>query len=389
MGDFHLRPGDRVCFYGDSITEQQLYPVYVESFVRTRFPKLDVSFFNRGRGGDTAEGVTEGGPAEERVRRDVKPVQPTVITVLLGMNDGGYVPYQPETEPKLAGAYRHLLDLLYEAFPRSRYTLMRTPPWDDYTRPDTGYNEALLKYGRVVQEEAEKRCALYVDLNAPFVELLKAAAREDAALAATIIADLIHPDPPGQLFMAAEILKAWNAPSLVSNVELDASTGTVDRADRAAVEDFDGLSWTQTDDALPWVVLPEDRCAGLVLRHCDATERLNRQILRVAGMPAGDYALEIDGEPAAHFSAETLAEGVNLATLKTPMARQSVKVLDLASKRSFVQFACWREVEFKHGHLKEGREAVAALERLESALLKEEIMAAQPRPHRFKLSRRP
>ena len=35
---FYLKPGDRVCFYGDSITEQRFYGVDVETYVRTRFP---------------------------------------------------------------------------------------------------------------------------------------------------------------------------------------------------------------------------------------------------------------------------------------------------------------------------------------------------------------
>ena len=41
---FYLNTGDRVVFYGDSITDQRLYTVYVETYVLTRFPKLDVTF---------------------------------------------------------------------------------------------------------------------------------------------------------------------------------------------------------------------------------------------------------------------------------------------------------------------------------------------------------
>ena len=37
-GPFALRDGDRVVFYGDSITDQRLYTTFVETYVVTRFP---------------------------------------------------------------------------------------------------------------------------------------------------------------------------------------------------------------------------------------------------------------------------------------------------------------------------------------------------------------
>ena len=46
-GDFHLKNGDRVVFYGDSITEQRLYTTFVETFVVTRFPATQVTFTPR------------------------------------------------------------------------------------------------------------------------------------------------------------------------------------------------------------------------------------------------------------------------------------------------------------------------------------------------------
>ncbi|MGC9217561.1 hypothetical protein, partial [Acidithiobacillus sp.] len=45
---FFLKSGDRVCFYGDSITEQRFYPTDVETYVLTRFPKLRVRFIDSG-----------------------------------------------------------------------------------------------------------------------------------------------------------------------------------------------------------------------------------------------------------------------------------------------------------------------------------------------------
>src|SRR6266850_5065091 len=86
---FGLRNGDRVVFYGDSITDQRRYTSFVETYVVTRFPKLNVSFVHSGWGGDRVSGGG-GGPIDVRLWRDVLPYNPTVITIMLGMNDGGY-----------------------------------------------------------------------------------------------------------------------------------------------------------------------------------------------------------------------------------------------------------------------------------------------------------
>jgi lysophospholipase L1-like esterase len=81
--------GDRetIVFYGDSITEQNLYTAYLETFLLSRFPKKDLAFFNLGWSGDTASG------GYKRFARDVLPVHPSLVFVNFGMNDGGYKAY--------------------------------------------------------------------------------------------------------------------------------------------------------------------------------------------------------------------------------------------------------------------------------------------------------
>jgi lysophospholipase L1-like esterase len=88
---FALRDGDRVVFYGDSITDQRLYTTFAETYVVTRFPKLDVTFVHSGWGGDRVTGGG-GGPIDVRLWRDVLAYNPTVMTIMLGMNDGATKP---------------------------------------------------------------------------------------------------------------------------------------------------------------------------------------------------------------------------------------------------------------------------------------------------------
>src|ERR1043165_3698247 len=90
--DFALRDGDRVVFYGDSITDQRLYTTFTETYVVTRFPHMNISFVHSGWGGDRVSGGG-GGPVDVRLYRDVLPYNPTVVTIMLGMNDGAYRAY--------------------------------------------------------------------------------------------------------------------------------------------------------------------------------------------------------------------------------------------------------------------------------------------------------
>src|SRR3954447_10296872 len=95
---FALKDGDRVVFYGDSITDQRLYTTFVETYVVTRFPDMGVSFVHSGWGGDRVTGGGGGGPwagggrpsPPRRLKRDVFAYEPTVMTVMLGMNDASY-----------------------------------------------------------------------------------------------------------------------------------------------------------------------------------------------------------------------------------------------------------------------------------------------------------
>src|SRR6266576_7173517 len=101
---FDLKDGDRVVFYGDSITDQRLYTTFTETYVVTRFPKLDVSFVHSGWGGDRVTGGG-GGDIDTRLKRDVFAYKPTVMTIMLGMNDGSYVSFDDQIFSKFRTGY--------------------------------------------------------------------------------------------------------------------------------------------------------------------------------------------------------------------------------------------------------------------------------------------
>jgi hypothetical protein len=67
---FALKDGDKVVFYGDSITDQRLYAVFTETFILTRYPNLKISYVHSGWSGDRVTGG-DGGPIDLRLERNV------------------------------------------------------------------------------------------------------------------------------------------------------------------------------------------------------------------------------------------------------------------------------------------------------------------------------
>ncbi len=391
---FYLKEGDRVVFYGDSITDQRLYTTFVESYVLARFPQLNVSFVHSGWGGDRVTGGG-GGKIDERLRRDVIAYKPTVVTIMLGMNDGGYKVFDPGLFDTYANGYRHVIKTLKEALPGVRITVIQPSPYDDVTRPPTfegGYNTVLVRYSQFVKQLAQEEELQVADLNTPVVAALEKARATDPALAQRIVPDRVHPGPGGHLVMAAALLEAWNAPALVSSVQIDtiqervAGTEAVN-TEVANLSPGGALRWTQADRALPMPYDMSDAPLALAVRSSDVVESLNRQPLTVKGLTASRYTLRIDGEEAGAFTKEQLAAGINLATLNTPMFKQAMTVHGLTGKHNLIHFARWRQVQvpLQNDSSPSIQKAVVALDALEADLVRQQRAVAQPKSHKFEL----
>ncbi len=224
---FYLKDGDRVVFYGDSITDQRLYTTFAETYAVTRYPKANVTFVHSGWGGDRVTGGG-GGPIDVRLDRDVVAYKPTVVTIMLGMNDARYEPFRDPTFNTYAKGYRHIVDKLKGDLPGVRLTLIKPSPYDDFTRKpgfEGGYNSVLVRYGDFVHELAQKSGVDFADLNTLVTDANKKAFESDPEGAVKLNRDRVHPGPGGHLLMAYALLKAWNAPSTVSYVAIDARNG--------------------------------------------------------------------------------------------------------------------------------------------------------------------
>ncbi len=386
--EFYLKDGDRVVFYGDSITEQREYTSRVEEFVLSRYPGWNVSFVHAGVGGDSVRGGWAG-EIDERLSRDVIPFKPTVVTIMLGMNDGGYKPFDQPTFDTYRTGYRHILDRLTKEVPGVRLTLIEPSPYDDVTRPEMfegGYNAVMRRYADLVASLATEYHATVVDFNGAVVRGLERVFVGNAQLARQLVPDRIHPAASGHWLMAETLLRAWHAPSLVSDVELDAS-GRVVKADRATVTALaatpSGLSWTEQDASLPLPQSFNDATMELVRVAGGTVDALDREMLTVRGLPAGRYRVRVDEDVLSPvFTESELANGVNLALYDTPMVWQAMGVRWSGQEKNVVHES-WMRAQVRAKTASDAGSLKRDLEVLESALEKERVATRQPHSHRM------
>lgn len=391
--DFFLKDGDTVVFYGDSITDQRLYTTFVETFAVTRYPQLHLKFVHSGWGGDRVTGGG-GGTADERIHRDVIPYKPTVMTIMLGMNDGSYRAFDDGIFEKYKTGYEHIIETAKQALPGLRITLIQPSPYDDVTRApkfEGGYNEVLVRYGHFLKELASKDNLSIADLNTPVVDALKKANAADATRAQQIVPDRVHPQAAGHLIMAEALLKAWGATPVVTTVEIDASGVQVRKAAHTLVNDLKAtgprITWTQKDERLPMPINLDDAVVKLAVSSSRIVEDLDEEMLKVTGLSGASYSLSISGKSLGKFSREQLSDGINLALLPTPMIVQAAGVHALTLKRAAVHNTRWRNVQtpFEKETMPRVTTILENLDALDEDVAALQHRAAQPSTYYYEL----
>jgi lysophospholipase L1-like esterase len=384
--EFPLQEGDLVVMAGDSITAQQLHSAYIESYCVARFPKWNLRFRNSGVGGDRVPSVLA------RFDPDVASWKPTVVTVELGMNDsgGGLNAVDPYLQQ-----FGQLIDRIGAI--GARPVLLTASPVNDGTRANAlqGRNITLDAMATRLAELAAKQGIPCADQFHALLDLwgLNKAEGEPVPL----MGDGVHPGPPGQLTMAWACLVGLGAPAEVSSAAIDAAGGKVTAASGCEVADLQvadrRVTFTRLDACLPWPI-PANARPGLKL--VPALEQLDRYMLQVTGLPAGRYAVRIDGVDVADVSADELAAGYNMAAAETgPIADQLNQINDLIGKKAALVGERRGVAKFQApqwlGDLlepvgKRQAEAVAAIDAQLADWDAQISAACQPKPRRFEIA---
>jgi lysophospholipase L1-like esterase len=352
--EFPLKDGDTWVMAGDSITAQHLHSNYYEAYCFARYPKLTFRFRNSGVGGDTIPKVIA------RFDWDVAAWKPTVVSVELGMNDqGGF------TVDKFIGNMGQLDGMIRALGARPVYfTSSPINNGDTMARP--GGNNKLHQYAEALQKFS-------ADKNAPFADQFHAVidvwgknkprenlaalldssekiAKDDAVAGVehlhaflaeqakgprpvSMQGDPVHPGPPGQLIMAAALLKELGADGFVSSATLDVSGKVESKGCVVDSVKSDGgkLAFDRLDECLPFPIPDEARP---VLPLFPTILELSQYMLKITGLTGERYVLHANDTPLATLTAKELEAGVNLTSFgKGPIAAQGKAVLSAVSAK--------------------------------------------------------
>lgn len=358
-GEFPLKDFDVWVMAGDSITAQHLHSNYFEAFCYARYPKLMFAFRNSGVGGHTIPTTLA------RFDYDIAAWKPTVISVELGMNDSGGTPTTKFIEN---------MGTMVERIRKqgARPVILSASPVNDGTTTAklAGRNIRLDEYATALKSFCEKEKLPYADqfhalvdiwgknkpreLISPHLSSLQLLATLDALEGVehlrsflaiqnkdteprvSMQGDPVHPGPPGQLMMAASLLKALGAEPFVSSVTIDFAAAATDSTkaitskgcetsnfSRSAMGE---LAFDRLDECLPFPI-PES--ARAVLPLAPDVLALSQYLLTVQNLPAGKYELKLNGVVCAIFTEKQLGAGVNLTEIPpVPAQRVTLRTTD-------------------------------------------------------------
>ena len=336
-----LKDGDRFIFIGDSITHQCLYTQYVENFFYTRYPHIRLHFRNAGISGDRAQ------DALNRFDEDIAAFKPTMATILLGMNDGGYKDFDKPTFDTYAKDMTELMDKLDALKCRvivMSPTMFDHQAWDirvkekpDYAkgRVPTGYNAVLAYYGKWLQEAARERGYLFVDLFGPLNTYTVQERRKDPKF--TLVADAIHPGNDGQFIMALSLLQQVGETGPILSTGVKLVNGQWQSLNPALVKDVKGnpgrsVSYTVTPKSLPWTEFA-DAPIGTALTA--AGHRASQEAHIAFGLENKRYDLLINGKFVHTFDERMLGVHAEIqADPDSPTYQQAMKVVALNRERN-------------------------------------------------------
>ena len=284
---------------------------------------------------------------------DVTAVNPSKVYIAFGTNDTNYGLYatgssaSDEQKNAAVATYKANLVTLVERLMAdgiTDITLMTPPTYDSRegyltasngvsTAADTrpGYSEALAKAAQAVKEVASEYGLDVVDNN-----YITSAVMEDVSDAEEELLkyDRLHPDRAGHFVMAANIIKTiYTDDALVASVEIDADGKTI-AAENASATGLDiaedgTVTYTYKAKSLPMGV--DNAGYKKVTERYDLfkdfTDEMNREIVKVTGLSAGNYDVSFDGVVIGTYTSDELSDGINIAANSLNPGQISAKAI--------------------------------------------------------------
>jgi lysophospholipase L1-like esterase len=375
-GPFFLQGGERIVFFGDSITQSGRYVEYIEVFLLTRFPEETFEIINRGISSETLSGTSEidhnppRPDAHKRFNRDIAPLRPDLLVSCFGMNDGNYRPFSEELFAKYRAGVRRLVKRTAEEA-KATLVIMTPPPFDPYRKKisdtdarDWGYKYAFIGYDDVLERYSQWLLTLrndgltVADVHTAMNRHLFERRRKKVSF--YLSGDGVHPNPTGHWLMAQTLLLTWDAPAQAGSVEIDAGAKRAIEGNVTNLSVKNGIIEFTWRTGLPMPMDPQWDVESIQAER--VAERFNRHWLKVTSLSVGRYQLFADERMITKVSREQLAEGLDLLGYPGfPTVERSQEVLTLVQRRQRLVYKTWRKsIEAKDKDLLESAATEAA-----------------------------
>ena len=317
IGNRLIKQGDRLAIVGDSITQQKMYSQIIETYLTLCTPQLNVSVRQYGWSGEKADGFLR------RMDNDCLRFKPTIATLSYGMNDARYRPFDVTNGRWYRDHYTAVVRKLKAAGARvvvgSPGCSGKIATWVKHRSGTLDeHNLNLCALRDIAIEVAEAENVGFADHFWPMYQQQVFAAKKYSTVEKPYRvagADGIHPGWAGHVMMAYAFLKSLGVDGEIATITLDMSSGKATASEGHSVQSSSANSLTVVSERYPFCATGEldnenSIRSGMTLVPFNAD--LNRFILKVAGL-TGEDATVVWGENKRSFTADELAEGVNLA----------------------------------------------------------------------------
>lgn len=215
----------RIVTVGDSITEAGKYPGgYVwllQRYFNLLYPDRKIEIINAGISGNKAADM------QARFQKDAIDKQPDLITLNVGVNDVWHAFFdfqKSQFHPQgnlPAGAslaeYREKVTQMVQAAQAAGIRVVLLSPTPIREELDGPENKRLQDYIAAMREIARQNRCPFIDLNAPFREVIGSFQKHAGKTLNLLAADGVHPNPAGNRIIAFTIMRGLGVP--VKNIE--------------------------------------------------------------------------------------------------------------------------------------------------------------------------
>ena len=210
----------KIVTIGDSITEAGKYPGgYVwllQRYLNALYPDRQIEIINAGISGNKATDM------QGRFQKDVIDKKPDLVMINVGVNDVWHAffdfqnqQFYPQgnlpTGVPLA-EYREKLTQMVAAASSAGIRVVLLSPTPIREVLDGPENRRLQEYIAAMREIGLQNKCLFIDLNAPFREVIGTFQKHAGKTLNLLAADGVHPNPSGYRIMAFTILRGLGVP---------------------------------------------------------------------------------------------------------------------------------------------------------------------------------